>query len=73
MKIVSTELSKSGSGKILKRLLRERFYFEVYVVARELRRKNKSNSSATLVEFFLYFRAQKDSNKTATKGGSLRR
>jgi hypothetical protein len=72
MKIVSTELSKSGSGKILKRLLHERFYFEVYVVATELRQKN-SNSSATLVEFFLYFRAQKDSNKTATKGGSLRR
>jgi len=72
MKIFSTELSKSGSGQILKRLLRERFYFEVYVVATELRRKNNGNSSATLVEFFLYFRAQKDSNETATKG-SLRR
>ena len=68
MKIFSTELSKSGSGQILKRLLCERFYFEVYVVATELKRKNKSNSSATLVEFLLYFRAQKDSNEASDKG-----
>jgi hypothetical protein len=45
-------------------------YFEDDVVATELRRKNISDRSATLLGcFFLYFGAQKDSNETATKGG----
>jgi len=50
--IFPTDVSKSGSGKILKRLLPERFYFEGYVVATDLRRKVLATVGVTLLRFF---------------------
>ena len=69
MKIFSTELSKSGSGQILKRLLRERFCFEVYVVATELRRKMLATAAPQFLDIsFLTAVDQKNSNETTTQG-----
>jgi len=55
-------------GKILKRLLRERFYFEVYVVATELRRRMLATAAPHFSGFSLTAAHRKDSNETATKG-----
>jgi hypothetical protein len=38
-------------------------YFEVHVVAKEFRRKMLATAAPHFSGFFLYFRAQKDSNK----------
>jgi len=54
-------------GKILKRLLRERFYFEVYV-ATELRRRMLATAAPHFSGFSLTAAHRKDSNETATKG-----
>jgi len=73
MKIFPTDVSKSGSGKILKRLLPERFYFEVYVVAMKFRRKMLATAALHFSGIsFLTAVHQKNSNETATKGSLTR-
>jgi hypothetical protein len=55
----------------LKRLLRERFYLEVYVVATELRRKMLATAAPYFSDvFFLPIALKKDTNETAAKGGA---